>query len=205
MKPKRSSYSQRKAKARITDTPFRRIRYFKRIEIDPMLSEIKKRRKGDPIRKSLCNFIIIRTISIFEFYMLNEIGRLADKDKTTASEFFKDVRIDVPISHQLASMYNFADIKQVNELMSKFIGEDFLKAIFSESVDYAPDYSLEVEHVKYTTPLHKNWTNVLEIFDYRDELIHHNKMSDFTWTEIRNIVGGIMQFILCSLMVSGRF
>jgi len=181
------------------------MRYAKVHEIDPILLEIKKRKKGDFIRKSLCNFIIIRTVSIFEFYMLNEIGRLADKDKKTASEFFKDVRIDVPISHQLASMYNFAHIKDVNMLMSKFIGEDFLKAIFTESIEYAPNYSLEREHVKYTKPLHKNWKNVLEIFDYRDNIIHHRKLYDFTWTEIRNIVGGIMQFILCSLMVSGRF
>jgi len=203
MKRKPSRYSERKAKARTTDFPYREIKRFKANEVDAILLEIKYRKGRDPIRQALCNYLIVRTVSIFEFYMLNVIGRIADNDRKTASEMFKDVRIDVPISHQLASMYNFADIGIVNEIMTKLLGRDFLKAVFERSVEYYPDYYLEMEQVKYTKALHNNWDNVLKIFEYRNEIIHHNKLFNFKYSEIRNLIGGTLQFIMCSLLVAG--
>jgi len=203
MKLKPARYSKRKAQARRTDSPYREIKIFKPQEVDPILSDIKNRKKGDPIRKALCNYLIVRTVSIFEFYMLNSAGRIADNDKVSAKKLFTKIRSDIPVGHQIASSFNFADISVVNDVMTKLLGKDFLKAVYNQSIEYYPDYYLEMEHVTYTRALHNNWEKVLKIFDYRNNIVHQNRLYDFKYSEIRNLIGGTLQFIMCSLMVAG--
>ncbi len=132
--------------------------------------------------------------------MLNSAGNLINKHY--AKMLFSKVRSDVPLDHQLASSFNFADINIVNHVMTKLLGKDFLKEVYDESIEYYPDYYLEREHITYTRALHNNWESVLKIFEYRNEIIHHNKLYDFKYSEIRNLIGGTLQFIMCSLAVS---
>lgn len=202
MKIKNSIYSKRKAKARTTDTPFRKIRPFKIREVDPILAEIKIRRRDDPIRTALINYIIIRCVTVFESFMLNSVGAIVDSNKEKALKLFKDTpRKGIPLSHQIVSMYNFADIRIVNDVMTKLLGFDFLDAIKQESVKYYNSYYLEKEQVKGTKALHKNWDNILKIFDYRNEIVHHDRQFHFNYRDIRNLVGGTIQFTLCSILI----
>ncbi len=66
MKRRPASYSKRKAKATGIQFPYTIIKKFKPLEVDPIISDIRNRKKGDPIRKALINYIIERMVSILE-------------------------------------------------------------------------------------------------------------------------------------------
>ena len=201
MKAKPARYNQNKARARTSNLPYPYVKIFVRNEAKPVLAEIKRRESNDRMRKILVNYLIVRAVSIFEYFLLNEAGKLADLDKTTASELFTFVRLDKPIGDQVVSTFSFTNLKEVDHVFSTLKGIDFLNAIKKESTDYYLDYYLEDEQIPYTKSLHKNWDNVMRVFDYRHDIVHHNKLFNLSYKEIRDLVGGTLQFLMCSIMV----
>lgn len=54
---------------------------FSILQAKPILNEIKNREKNDPIRIALINYLIVRAVTIFEVFMINEAHKLATKYK----------------------------------------------------------------------------------------------------------------------------
>ena len=92
--------------------------------------------------------------------MLNEAHRLAKRDKRKTKKLFTDIKTNATLEDQVISAYSFTKIENVDTVFSALLNIKFLEEIKKESVRYAPDYFYELEHVKYTKPLHKNWENV---------------------------------------------
>lgn len=170
----------------------------------PLLQEIKKRRRGDVLRKSLINYLIIRAVTIFEIFLINEAHRLAKKNKKRTKKLFSDIKTNYTLEDQLISSYSFTKLEDIDHVFSTLLDNSYLSEIKKESIKYALDYYLEDAHIRYTTPLHKNWDNVCKIFDFRPDIVHHNRLVDLQYHEIRNLVGGIIQFLMCSIMVTNE-
>ncbi len=193
--------SEQKTKARSDKTPFTHIKKFVPREIKPILSEIKSRKKGDPIRTGLINYLIIRSVSIMEYYLLNECAQFSDKFKDKASELFKSVRFDKSLGDQVISNYSFSNVEQFDDVFSTLLDINFLEEVKKTSEEYYSYYYLEEEHIPNTRVLHKNWENFLKIFEMRHEIIHHNKLYNLKYSEIRDFVGQSIQFTLCALLL----
>ncbi|HSF27719.1 MAG TPA: hypothetical protein VLA53_01675, partial [Nitrosopumilaceae archaeon] len=56
--------------------------------------------------------------------------------------------------------------------------------------------------IKNSKYLHKNWEKVCGIFKLRHDIIHHNKLANFRYSDVRDLVGGTIQFLMCSIMVT---
>ena len=41
-------------------------------------------------------------------------------------------------------------------------------------------------------------------FEIRHDIIHHNKLVNPKYSELRNMIEGIMQFLMCALMVTDQ-
>lgn len=179
------------------------VRQFSEKEAQPILKEIQKRKNlNDPVRTGLVNYLILRCITVFEHYFRSTVKRYADdpKNNVKLSDFFRSSSRTDSIGDQIISKYNFMDMQTINFVMSKLFKTNFLKAIKNESIEYAPNYSLEHAQIKYTKPLNKNWNKFMFIFEKRDSISHENKLYKMQYTDIKNFVGNIIQFMMCAEM-----
>ena len=194
---KKGSVSKQKLKAVLEhEHLWPRVRVYAVHEMKPMIEEIKKRHLNDVIRKSLVNYSIIRSVSIFEMYLLNLAHRLARNDSDKTKNLFSDIKTSMTLEDQLVSVFSFTNLGDINNVFSNFLDGDFLSEIKKESIDYAPDYWYESEHIPYTKPLHKNWDEFIKIFEIRNDIIHHNKLVNFEYSPLRAISLSISIFLL---------
>jgi len=198
---KRGTFSKQKKKAIHEGKEYPRIRDFSKLEAKPLLKEIQNRSKNDPVRTALINYLIIRTVTVFETFLLTEAYKLSKKKKDKTKKLFTDVKVDIPLSEQVISTFSFTNLENVHEVFSTLLDIDFLKEIQEESIRYEDNYFYEDAHIKRTKPLHKNWNAVCSIFELRHDIVHHNKLVKLGYSEIRNLVGGIIQFLLCAIMI----
>jgi hypothetical protein len=192
---------QRKLEA-IRDGPLWLIvRQFANTEMHPLLEEIKHRKKDDRLRKFLMNYLIIRTLTVFEVFMLNMAVRYIDDFPEVAPKVLGKVKQEHTIGHQLASAYSFINKDHVDYVFSQFLGKNFLREIRKESVEYADSYCYESEHIKWASPIHKKWRKFELIFNYRHSIVHHNKLYLLDWKEYRDMIETVLDFMMCATLV----
>ena len=178
------------------------VRRFALSEVHPLLKKIKNNEVDDKTRKVFINYLIVRTVSIFEIFLMNQAHRLAKKDKRKTRKLFTDIKINASIEDQVISAFSYMKLENINQVFSALLDVDFLTEIKKESVVYAPNYQYESEQIPYTKPLHKNWDSVSKIIELRHNIVHHNKLVDLKYGEIKNLIGSLLQFMMCSLMVT---
>ena len=179
------------------------VRKFSEREAKPILKEIQKRKNlNDPVRTGLVNYLILRSVTVFEHYFRSTVKRFADNPENNVklSDFFKSSSKTDSIGDQIISKYNFMDIQTVNFIMSKLFKTNFLQAIKEESIEYAPNYSIEYAQIRYTKPLNKNWNKFMSVFEKRDNISHENKLYKMKYVDIKNFVGNTIQFMMCAEM-----
>jgi|GEM_PF-6843690 len=201
---KRGTFSQIKRRAITGGALYPMLVRFSTLEAQPLLQEIKNKQQGDILRKALVNYLIIRSVTIFEIFLINEAYRLAKHHRRKTKELFTDVKTNVPLADQLISTYSFTKLEDIDFVFSTLISKNYLSAIKADSVEYEPDYYLESAHIKRTKPLHKNWDNVCKIFELRHDIVHHNKLIDLKYSQLRNLLGGIIQFLMSSIIVTNE-
>jgi len=200
-KKKRGIYDKKKTDILSQDPLWPIVRRYAVSEVHPLMKKIKNNEVDDKLRLVLINYLIVRTVTIFEVFLMNHAHRLATKNKTKTRELFSVIEEIASIEDQVISSFSFTRLKDVNRVFSTLMGADFLSKIKAESVIYAPDYQYEQEQIPYTKPLHKNWDNVCTIFDLRHKIVHKNKLVDLKYSEVKNLVGGLLQFMMCTTMV----
>ena len=179
------------------------VRRFSEREVQPILKEIQRRNNlNDPIRIGLVNYLVLRSVSVFEHYFRSLVKRYADnvKNNVRLKDFFENPGNEKSKGGLIISNFNFMDMQSVNFVMSKLFKTNFLQEIKNESVRYAPDYSLEYAQIKFTKPLNKNWKIFLNTFEKRNSIAHENKLFNMKYSEIRNFVGNTIQFMMCAEM-----
>lgn len=199
---KRGRFEKQKKKALFSGYEYPELRRFSGTEAKPILEEIKKRRKNDKIRIHLANYLIVRSVTMFEVFLLNQAYRKS-KRNPRAKKLFSHIQTNGTIAEQVISSFSFMNLDDINNVFSILLNiDDYLEEIKKESIWYADSYSYEDAHIKYTNPLHKNWNVFLKVFELRHDIIHHNKHYVFNYFEIRNFVGMIIQFLMCSISVT---
>lgn len=177
------------------------IRQFTQTELHPLLQEIRNRKQDDRIRNVLMNYLLIRTVTVFENFMLNLAVRYIHKHKDVAKELLIDPKLDDTIGEQLASTRSFINLDDIGLVFSTFLKKDFFSEIKNESIRHAPDYQYEFEHITYASPLHKNWNKFENIFELRHQIVHHNKLTTLGWKEYRDMIESVLDFMMCSIMI----
>ncbi len=196
---KRGVFSERKKKA--SGKSWITVKNFVLGEAKPLLAEIKKRKINDPIRRSLTNYLIVRTVTIFEVHHLSHALRLAKQHPRKARKLFSDLKTNATIADQVISSFNFSNIEDVKHVFSTILNENYFDEIMKESVIYGPYYWMEHEHIPQTRRLHENWNDIVKIFEYRNDIVHNNKLVDLKFKEIRDLIGGLLDFLLCSILI----
>ena len=179
------------------------VRYYAVYEAKPLLEKIRKKEVDKNTRKLFMNYLIVRTVTIFEIFLINYAYRRA-KGNRNARKLFTDIKTNVSLGDQVISTFSFVKLEDLDQVFSTLLDIDFLKEIKKESVEYAPNYQFEREQIPYTKPLHKNWNFVCKIFDLRHGIVHRDKLVDLKYSEIKNLVGGLFQFMMCSHMILER-
>lgn len=199
---KRGRFEKQKKRALFLGHVYTKLRRFSETEAKPILEEIKKRRKNDKIRIHLANYLIVRSVTMFEIFLLNQAYRKSMKNPR-AKKLFSHIQTNATIAEQVISSFSFMNLDDVNDVFSVLLNiDDYLEEIKKESIKYADSYSYEYAHIRYTNLLHKNWNVFLKVFELRHDIIHHNKHYVFNYFEIRNFVGMVIQFLMCSIMVT---
>lgn len=201
---KRGIFDKRKKNALFNGRLYPRLVRYTSREITPILKEIKLRKKNDKVRIALSNYLIVKAVSVFENFLLNQAYRLS-KRNSRSKKLFSQIQTNATISDQIISSFSFMNLDDVNHVFSVLLDvDDYLEEIKSESVRYADSYQYEYAHIKYTNPFHKNWNIFLKVFEIRHDIVHHNRQHVFDYSQIRNFVGTINQFLMCSMMVTDR-
>jgi len=202
---KRGSYNKIKKNAIRPGSLWPLVRQFANQEAKPILELTKNPKINAHHRKALMNYLVVRTVTIFEMFLLNEAHRLAKKDRRKTKKLFTHIQTNASIEDQLISVYSFTKLSDVDHVFSTLLDKKFLAEIKNQSIQYAPDYSYEPAHIPYTKPLHNNWDFVCKIFELRNGIVHHNRLVNFAkYSEIRNLIGGIIQFLMCSSTVTDQ-
>jgi len=199
---KRGAYDKKKTDILTQDPLWPIVRRFAASEVHPLLKQIKNNEVDDKTRKVFINYLIVRTVSIFEIFLMNQAHRLAKKDKRKTRKLFSEIKTNASIEDQVISAFSYMKLENINQVFSALLDMDFLSKIKKESVEYAPNYQYEVEQIPYTKPLHKNWDSVSKIIELRHDIVHHNKLVDLKYGEIKNLIGSLLQFMMCSVMVT---
>jgi len=178
------------------------VRSFANGEMRLLLEEIKDRKMDDALRTLLMNYLIVRIVTIFEVFMLNLAVRYIQQNPQVATEVLDKPKIDDTIGQQLASTYSFMDKENVNMIFSGFIGKHFFREIRKRSVEYASDYCYEFEHIRFASPLHKNWEKFERIIELRHGIIHQNKLVvHYQWKYYRDMIESVLDFMMCATSV----
>ena len=176
------------------------VRGYTRYELHPLLKEIRKKNHDEIIKISLMNYLIVRTITVFESFMLNLAVRYVREHKETAMKLLNNPDLD-KIAEQLVSTHSFMNKDEINRVFSSFLGKDFFIEIKNQSIEYATDYCYEEEHIHWASPLHKNWDKFEAIFEIRNDIVHHNKLFNLPWKPFRDMIESVLDFMMCSTLV----
>lgn len=200
MNKKRGNVSRTKIEAiRQYNTYSTTVRFVK-FEAIPLLEQLKNQ-NDKLLNKTITNYLIVRAVTIFENHHLNIANYWGDVNKFKMSELFNEVRIDRPLGEQVVSQFSFINPKDVNRVFSTLLDVDFFEKVKTESKQNGQNYSDESAHIKYTKRLHTNWESVLSIFEKRNQIVHRNKLFYLKYSELRDLIGGLMDFILYSLVI----
>jgi hypothetical protein len=201
IKKHRSKIDERKKQAIMGGPLWHIVRKYANGEMRLVLNEIKDRKKDDPLRTLLMNYLTVRTVTVFEVFMLNLAERYIQEHLDVADKLLVKPVMDKTIGDQLISNYSFMNTDNVNSVFSEFIGTNFFRAIRKRSVEYATDYCYESEHIKWASPLHKNWTKFERIFQLRHGIVHHNKLVRFPWKYYRDMIESVLDFMMCAVLL----
>ena len=200
MKIKKATFDKKKLLI-IRKDPAYPLVYDFSVQVRPILKEIRKRRKTDRIRIALFNYLIVKTVAIFEVFLMNEAHQLTKENPEQAKKLLKEIKENIPLADQVVSTYSFMQFKHINQVFSALLENDFLEQIKNESRLDSQYYSIEPVHINQSKFLHENWDNVRKIFEHRMAITHHGKTLQGNFTEIRDLVGGIIQFMLCMTLM----
>lgn len=193
---KRGSFSKTKLQAIIRDPIYSSVYYFAKDEVKPLLKEIKKRKKSDKIRSVFFNYLIIRAVTILEVFLANEAYQLAKENREQARELFSDLKVGIPVADQVVSTHSFMSLDDIDLVFSKLLKNDFFDEVKKEAKLHSEYFSIEPVHIEHSKLLHRNWNSIFKIFDYRHSIVHRGKTLKGNYADIRDLVGGIIQFML---------
>lgn len=186
-------------------TNFTPVRRFEHSELVPILNRILPKNNDEQFRTSLTNYLIIRTISMFENYMSNKAQQLVDKADLDITTLFKEeiviptslfnvVKEQVTKGKIVGMSYNFANLDDVNEVFSKLLNINY----FDEVLQRHNNEDQMNETFRYfdgAIEICKNWKNVKKMFELRNDIVHGMAYPKLSNRVILSFVDSLMVFM----------
>lgn len=193
---KRGSTDKRKLQAIKKDPIYSHVYDFAICEAKPLLQEIRNRKKSDKLRGVFFNYLIVRTVTILEVFLINEAYQLAKENRKQARKLFSHLQVGSTLADQIVSTNSFMKLDDIDNVFSTLLGIRFLDEVKKESKQDSRYFSIEPIHIEHSKFLHENWDSVFKIFDYRHLIVHRGETLTGNYTDIRDLIGGVIQFIL---------
>jgi hypothetical protein len=196
-----------KNKARVNKRKMKRLHYgddewprvnrtFK-TEIKPILRVIRNPRLRARTRESLQNYLVIRLVSMTDYYFTNIVRRLVDERNLDASKVLqkKSLKEEVKKGQHTAGEFlatgyqNYSNCKDVQKVLSKLLDIDFMSTI--RELDRTDNYT----YVKGAISLDNNWDEFRRMFDLRDDIAHQMEDSKLSTTQVLSLADNTMNFL----------
>ena len=186
-------------------TDFNPVRCFEHLELEPILNRILHENKNEQFRMSLTNYLIIRTISMFENYMSNKAQQLVDKADLDITILFKEeiviptslfnlVKEHVTKGKIVGMSYNFANLDEVNEVFSKLLNINYFDAILQKHRN-EDEMNETFRYFDRAIEICKNWKNVKKMFELRTDIVHSMAYPKLSNRAIISFVDSLMVFM----------
>lgn len=199
----------RKKKARTSKRKKRRLHYgsneWQRVtrvfenEIIPIVKTLKSNNNRLTVRarRSLGNYLVIRLVSMTEYYFSNIVRRLVDERNLDASKIMTKKSLKEQLSKgqdtagELVAMTpNYANYVEIDGVLSKLLDLKFLSTV--RELDRTDPYK---KYAEGAVPLNNNWKEFKEMFDLRDDIVHEMKDAVLCSTKLLSLADNTMNFL----------
>jgi hypothetical protein len=145
-------------------------------EIKPILRALKNSQLKVSVRRSLENYLVIRLVSMIEYFFSNIVRRMVDERKLDVSKFFDEKSLEEKMKEgrtadQIAvSTFVYANYDQIQYSVSGLLDlDDFFGT--GRALDKGDPYKYVIGAIL----LEKNFEEFKEMFDLRNDIVHGMK------------------------------
>jgi hypothetical protein len=194
-----------KAKARPSKRKMQRLHYGREWpevrrtffnEIEPIVKTLRNPRLKTRTRESLQNYLVMRLVSMTDYYFTNIVRRLVDERKLDASKLFKEKSLQEEVNNAkyteaqiVATHFNYSNYDDIQKVLSELLRFDFMAKIIELDRIYNFTY------IKGGILLHENWDEFRKIFDLRDDIAHEMKDSNLSKEQVLSLADNTMIFL----------
>jgi hypothetical protein len=155
------------------DDEWQRVNRNFKTEIEPIVKTIKNPRLTARVREPLGNYLVIRLVSMTDYYFSNRLSRMIDEGKLDASKVMDKQSLDEEVNKGkytagalVATNFNYSNYDDIQKILSKLLGLNFLSTV--RELDRTHPY----EYVEGGISLDNNWDDFRVMFDLRDDIAH---------------------------------
>jgi hypothetical protein len=161
---------------------FNRIKNFYSAEIEPIIKMLPDKKLGESFRQILKKYLIISLFTCMEHYFRSEGKYVVDNNNMAIQGLFSgDISFPLSELNQLlkegsltngnivASSFNFADLNQINYVVSKLLNLDYLDCIHKLN---------DIDQTRYVLdghPIPLDYGKLNEAYQMRNEIVHELK------------------------------
>jgi hypothetical protein len=165
-------------------------------EIEPIVKTIENPRSIARVRRPLGNYLVIRLVSMTDYYFSNIVRRLVDErnldtsriiDKKSLEEVVKKGKYSA--GQLVGTNYNYANYDDIQKVFSELIDLDFLGTI--RELERTDPY----KYVKRAISLDNNWREFKQMFDLRDDIAHEMKDTGLSQRKLVSLADNTMNFL----------
>ena len=178
------------------DDEWQRVNRTFETEIEPIVKTIKNARLTARVRESLGNYLVIRLVSMTDYYFSNRLSRMIDEGKLDASKVMDKKSLDEELNKghytagKLVAMnFNYSNYEDIQKILSKLLDLDFLSTV--RELERTEPY----KYVEGANSLDNNWDDFRKMFDLRDDIAHEMKDSKLSKTQLLSLADNTMNFL----------
>jgi hypothetical protein len=175
-------------------------------DIRPIVNQLQNRELNEQQTIWLTHYLIIRLVSIMEYFFRNLIHQRIDEYNISLDKFL-DGHVMIPVGRfdemlgmrnkliltrgqVVANEFNFANYKEINKIFTAFLksnekfdklGIDFFSAV--KKIDWHDPLRI----FEGAVSMNKNWDNFQKLFDVRNNIVHDMADANLSAHQIASI------------------
>ncbi len=167
-------------------------------EIKPIVKTLRNPQLKTRTRQSLQNYLVIRLVSMTDYYFTNIVRRLVDEEQRNASNLFKGNSLQeevqkwkYTVGQMVDTGFNYSNYEDIQKVLLELLGFDFMATVKK------PDRKDPYHYVKDTIAifLHNNRDEFRKMFDLGDDIAHEMKDSNLPRTQALSLADCAMNFL----------
>jgi hypothetical protein len=165
-------------------------------EIEPIVKAIKSPRLAGRLKESLQNYLIIRLVSMTDYYFSNIVRRLVDEQKLDAFKVMDKKSLEEEVNRGrytagqiVATTFNYANYEHIQTILSGLLDIDFMETV--RELDRTDPY----KYAKGAISLDNNWEEFRKMFDLRDDIPHEMKDARLSKRRVFSLADNTINFL----------